>query len=75
MVIQRFKTMSVAVNNSADAYVIKSFEVEKILQTIREQLKKKEEEKSFSEEKVVEFFETHIKALETAGQASVTKKT
>jgi DNA-binding NtrC family response regulator len=54
-----------AVNKGADAYVMKPFEVEKILQTIREQLKKQEEEKSFSEEKVVEFIETRIKALET----------
>jgi DNA-binding NtrC family response regulator len=56
-----------AVNKGADAYVVKPFDVEKILQTIREQLKKQEEEKSFSEEKVVEFIETRIKALETTG--------
>jgi hypothetical protein len=42
---------------------MKPFEVEKILQTIRDQLEKQEEEKSFSKEKVVEFIETHIKAL------------
>ncbi len=64
-----------AVNKGADAYVMKPFEVEKILQTIREQLKKQEEEKSFSEEKVVEFIETRIKALETTGQTAVAKKT
>ena len=63
-----------AVNKGADAYVMKPFEVEKILQTIREQLTKQEEEKSFSEEKVVEFIETRIKALETAGQTAVAKK-
>jgi DNA-binding NtrC family response regulator len=57
-----------AVNKGADAYVMKPFDVEKILQTIKEQLKKQEEEKSFSEEKVVEFIETRIKALETAEQ-------
>lgn len=54
-----------AVNRGADAYVMKPFEVDKILQTIREQLKKQEEEKRYSEEKVVEFIETRIKALET----------
>jgi DNA-binding NtrC family response regulator len=63
-----------AVNKGADAYVMKPFEVEKILQTIQEQLKKQEEEKSFSEEKVVEFIETRIKALETTGQTAVAKK-
>ena len=55
-----------AVNKGADAYVMKPFEVEKILQTIQEQLKKQEEEQSYSEDKVVEFIETRIKALETA---------
>jgi len=54
-----------AVNKGADAYVMKPFEVEKILQTIREQLKKQEEDKSFCEANVVEFIETRIKALET----------
>jgi len=63
-----------AVNKGADAYVMKPFEVEKILQTIREQLKKQEEEKSFSEEKVVEFIETRIKALETTSQSAVEKE-
>ena len=62
-----------AVNKGADAYVMKPFEVDKILQTIREQLKKQEEEKSFSEEKVVEFIETRIKALETESHGVVTK--
>jgi DNA-binding NtrC family response regulator len=63
-----------AVNKGADAYVMKPFEVEKILQTIREQLKKQEEEKRFSEEKVVEFIETRIKALETTTQSAVEKE-
>jgi DNA-binding NtrC family response regulator len=63
-----------AVNKGADAYVMKPFDVEKILQTIKEQLKKQEEEKSFSEEKVVEFIETRIKALETAEQSTSKRK-
>ena len=62
-----------AVNKGADAYVMKPFDVEKILQTIKEQLRKQEEEKSFSEEKVVEFIETRIKALETIDQQAVKK--
>jgi DNA-binding NtrC family response regulator len=63
-----------AVNKGADAYVMKPFEVDKILQTIREQLKKQEEEKSFSEEKVVEFIETRIKALEATSQSAARKE-
>jgi DNA-binding NtrC family response regulator len=63
-----------AVNKGADAYVMKPFEVEKILQTIEEQLKKQEEEKRYSEEKVVEFIETRIKALEAIDQTAVEKE-
>jgi DNA-binding NtrC family response regulator len=63
-----------AVNKGADAYVMKPFEVEKILQTIKEQLKKQKEENSYCEDKVVEFIETRIKALETSGQASTMKQ-
>jgi DNA-binding NtrC family response regulator len=63
-----------AVNKGADAYVMKPFEVDKILETIREQLKKQEEEKRFSEEKVVEFIETRIKALEATTQSAVEKE-
>ena len=63
-----------AVNKGADAYVMKPFEVEKILQTIREQLKKQQGEKSYSEKKVVEFIETRIKALEATSQSAVKKE-
>jgi DNA-binding response OmpR family regulator len=62
------------VNKGADAYVMKPFDVDKILQTIQEQLKKQEEEKCYCEEKVVEFIETRIKALDTAEQGAVKKK-
>jgi hypothetical protein len=41
---------------------MKPFEVEKILQTIRDQLEK--QEKSFSKEKVVEFTKTSSKPYE-----------
>jgi DNA-binding MltR family transcriptional regulator len=44
---------------------MKHFEVKRILQIIQEQLNKEEEEKRFSEGKVIEFIETCIKALET----------
>lgn len=62
-----------AVNKGADAYVIKPFEVNKILETIREQLKKQEEEKHYSETSVVAFIETRIKALEATGQITAKK--
>ncbi|MCW4017347.1 MAG: response regulator [Candidatus Bathyarchaeota archaeon] len=54
-----------AVNKGADAYVMKPFDVEKILQTIKEQLEKQSEEKVFSEEKIAEFIETRVKELGT----------
>ncbi len=60
-----------AVNNGANAYVMKPFDVEKILNTIKEQLQKQKEEKLSCEENVVEFIETRIKELE----AKETKKT
>jgi len=60
-----------AVNKGADAYVMKPFDVEKILQTIKEQLKKQKEEKSYSEEKVTEFIETRIKELEANDERPV----
>jgi DNA-binding NtrC family response regulator len=63
-----------AVNKGADAYVTKPFEVEKILQTIREQLKRQEDEQRYSEDMVVEFIETRIKALDSANQDAITKK-
>ncbi|MEM2968007.1 MAG: response regulator [Candidatus Bathyarchaeia archaeon] len=62
-----------AVNKGADAYIVKPFEVDKILETIREQLKKQEEEGRYSEEKVVEFIETRIKELEATGKKAAKK--
>jgi DNA-binding NtrC family response regulator len=53
-----------AVNKGADAYVMKPFDVEKILLTIKEQLKKQVEEKAFSEEKIAQFIETRVKELD-----------
>lgn len=54
-----------AVNKGADGYVMKPFDVEKILVTIKEQLKKQEEEKTFSEERIAQFIETRVKELDT----------
>lgn len=52
-----------AVNRGADAYVVKPFDVERVLATIKEQLKKQEEERRYSEEKVAEFIKTRIEEL------------
>jgi DNA-binding NtrC family response regulator len=53
-----------AVNRGADAYILKPFDMEKVLATITEQLRKYEEEKRYSQEKVAEFIEARVKELE-----------
>jgi len=63
-----------AVNRGADAYVMKPFDVEKILQTIREQLQKQKEDKSYCEERVAEFIETRVKELDAADQHAAKKQ-
>jgi len=52
-----------AVNRGADAYILKPFDMEKVLATIRDQLKKQWEEKKYSQEKVAEFIETRVREL------------
>jgi two-component system NtrC family response regulator len=52
-----------ALNKGADAYVMKPFDMRKVLATIEEQLEKQEEEMMFSQEKVAEFIETRAKEL------------
>ena len=67
VIITGFPSMQNAVealNKGADAYVTKPFEMEKILKTIKDQLKKQQEEKKFSQDKVTEFIQTRVKELE-----------
>jgi DNA-binding NtrC family response regulator len=52
-----------ALNKNADAYLIKPVDIEKLLTTIKEQLKLQEEEKKFSEQKVAEFIESRVKEI------------
>jgi DNA-binding NtrC family response regulator len=52
-----------ALNQGADGYIVKPFDMPKVLATIKEQLKKEEEEKKYSQEKVKEFIETRVKEL------------
>jgi DNA-binding NtrC family response regulator len=62
-----------AVNRNADAYLLKPFDVGKVLFVIREQLKQQEEEMAFSQEKVTEFIETQVRELDTATVNSKSK--
>ena len=52
-----------ALNKNADAYLIKPVNVEKLLNTVKEQLQLQEDERRFSEQKVAEFIETRVKEL------------
>jgi DNA-binding NtrC family response regulator len=63
-----------AVNNGADAYIMKPFDMQKVLNTIKEQLQKQEEEKQFTQEKVTEFIETRVRQLENEEQLIPRKK-
>ena len=57
-----------AVNKGADCYVMKPFDVEKILITIKEQLRKQADEKRFSESKIAEFIETRVRELDAEAE-------
>ena len=62
-----------AVNRSADGYLVKPFDVGKALFVIREQLKKQEDERRFSQEKVTEFIETQVRELEAENVNGTTR--
>jgi DNA-binding NtrC family response regulator len=53
-----------AVNKGADAYIVKPFDVEKVLKTIQQQLSKQEEERRYSQDKVAEFIEARVRELD-----------
>ena len=52
-----------ALNQNADAYLIKPVDIEKLLNTVKDQLKQQEEEKAFSETKVAEFIESRVNEI------------
>jgi DNA-binding NtrC family response regulator len=54
-----------AVNRGANAYILKPFDVGKVLKTLKEQLQKQEAEKKYSQDKVAEFIEARVKQLES----------
>ena len=63
-----------AVNRGADAYILKPFDMEKVLAEIKEQLKKQYEEKTYSQEKVAEFIETRVRELDIEKEVTNRKK-
>ena len=54
-----------AVNQGADGYIVKPFKMEDLLSKIKEHLKKQQEAKKFSEEKVKEFIEARAEEHES----------
>jgi len=48
---------------NADAYLLKPVDVEKLLNTVKQQLEAQENERKFSEQKVAEFIESRVKEL------------
>jgi DNA-binding NtrC family response regulator len=59
-----------AVNKGADAYIVKPFDVEKVLETIQEQLSKQQTEKEYSQERVAEFIEARVRELDMEKEAT-----
>jgi len=64
-----------AVNRGADAYIMKPFDMEKVLQEIKDQLKKQQNEKRYSQEKVAEFIETRVRELDVEKEVAHKKNT
>ena len=52
-----------ALNKNADAYLLKPVDVEKLLNTVKMQLQAQDNERKFSEQKVVEFIDSRVKEL------------
>lgn len=53
-----------AVNSGADAYIMKPFDVDKVLAVIREQLVRQENERKFNQDMVAGFIETRIREMD-----------
>jgi ActR/RegA family two-component response regulator len=63
-----------AVNGGADAYIMKPFDVEKVLKIIQEQLRKQKNEKRFNQDMVADFIETRVRELDVSKIAWKTEK-
>jgi DNA-binding NtrC family response regulator len=59
-----------AENNRAHGYILKPFEIGKILETIKEQLKKQHEEKEHNQKTVIEFTEARVREPEMSALLS-----
>ena len=64
-----------AVNRGADAYIMKPFDMEKVLETIKDQLKKQQNEKRYTQKKVAEFIETRVRELDVEKEVAHKKNT
>lgn len=53
-----------ALNKGAHAYIMKPFDMDKVLKTVKEQLKQQAEEAKYDKEKVTEFVTFRVKELE-----------
>jgi len=53
-----------ALNKGADAYIMKPLDIEKVLATIAEQLKKQRREQKMTEKQLVQYIETRVKQIE-----------
>lgn len=63
-----------ALNKDADAYILKPFDMEKVLKIVDEQLKEQEGEKKYSQDRVKEFIETRVKELQEQKTATPGEK-
>ena len=55
-----------AVNKGADCYMVKPINMDELLRTVEEQLKKQSESKEYSQQRLAQYVETRIKELNTA---------
>lgn len=62
------KNAAEAVNKGADGYVLKPFDVGKLLMIIRKHLKRQRESMEYSQKKVTEFIEARVRQLELENQ-------
>jgi DNA-binding NtrC family response regulator len=53
-----------AVNRGADGYIVKPIKMDELLTMIKEHLKKQQEARKYTEEKVADFIETRAKELD-----------
>ncbi len=53
-----------ALNNGADAYIIKPIDIDKALSTIEEHLEKQQKAQKMTEDNLVDFLETRVRQLE-----------